>query len=96
MDIKEAIEFIGSFKEVVTSIDIENGEGGAIEEYNDKIDGIIGLLQRGEKYEEMWIELLAEHGCDYIEKKHGKYFIIMNIMKEYEQKYFPKGANDDK
>lgn len=45
MNTEEAIEFLETFKEVVTSLDIENGEGKAIEEYNDKIDGVGQLLQ---------------------------------------------------
>ena len=84
MDTEEvAIEFVRSFKEVVTSIDIENGDGKAIEEYNDKIDNVIDLLKRGEKYEA-------------IEKGIKQYCLILenqNVLKEVirlEQKYFPK------
>lgn len=91
MNTKEAIEFMKSFIEVITSIDIRNGDKKSIEIYNDKINRIIDLLKRGEKYEEMWEECKKDISRASVEnwEVYTERFILE--MKKLEQKYFPEG-----
>lgn len=65
MNTEEAIEFMNTFIEVITSIDIRNGDKESIEQYNDKINEVINLIKQGEKYWQMWEEFKNKYG-----KKH--------------------------
>ena len=97
MEVKEAIKFdyinfLKSFKELVTR-EFCNPPG--IRDVNKRIDEIIALLQRGEKYQQMWDRL--EHGVvyddegDYIYSWSGKLIGHMHrIKRDVEQKHFPK------
>jgi len=95
MNTKEAIEFTRSFKDIVTSIDMENDDEKAIEQYNNKIDNVIELLKRGEKFEAMWEEFSKKYGNYYyaydvrgdVCRKHE---YIETFLNKLEQKYFPK------
>ena len=75
MDTKEIIEWIENCMDENLS-----------EEYdNKKMKNIIKLLQRGEKYEEMWEEFEFYIGqCSEA---------LINKMHLLEQKYFPKGGS---
>ena len=93
MNTKNPIEFIKTFKTVVTSIDIENGEGKAIEEYNDKIDEVIELLQNGKKHEEMWGKLKKRGNELGLFMENVPINLEGNLdefMEEFEKKYYPK------
>ena len=98
MNTKEAIEFMKSFIEVITSIDIRNGDKKSIEIYNDKINRIIDLLKRGEKYEAMWKELKYKFEILHKDIETGEEYytgVINKIdIKELEQKYFPKPSDN--
>ena len=73
MNTKEAIDLLERLK---------NPHLGWLKEHNDNIDNIIALLQRGEKYEEMWKEFSLNEG-DLVR-------VVNCIKHRYEQKYFPK------
>jgi len=87
MDTKKAIEFLESFKDKVTSIDIEEGNERAIEEYNDELNKVINLLQRGEKYEAMFktfVQFIFNWRYPISHK------VMRDKVKELRQKYFLK------
>lgn len=105
MKTKEAIQFVESFTDTITSIDIEEGNKNMIEEYNNKICKVIELLKCGEKYEAMvdelinvgkntwamWVELKANYQ-KVDEFTQTKY--VAGFMNKLEQKYFPKPSKD--
>ena len=74
MNTKETIEWIK-----------ERMDENLSEEYdNKKMNNIIELLQRGEKYEEMWNE-----ARDYFQNDLD----LDEYMEDIKQKYFPKGGS---
>jgi len=87
MDTKKAIEFLESFKDKVTSIDIEEGNERAIEEYNDELNKVINLLQRGEKYEAMFKTFVQSIFNWRYPISHK---VMRDKVKELRQKYFLK------
>ena len=91
MNNKKAIEFLESFKDKITSIDIEEGNKEAIEKYNNEINKVIELLQHGEKYRLMWNKFKNIHGD--IDTPIG---YIKNLVKPFEQKYLSIKEGDIK
>lgn len=100
MKIKEAIEwirnvpkinlYIGTKKEGKGKILFTNGiKDCTEEEYYKDINEVISLLQRGEKFEQMWNEIATMYKlpCYGLENQAFK-----DIVKYLEQKYFPKEA----
>jgi len=92
MNTKEAIEFMLNVRpgELLYA---KNNE--AYHEYKSeisKIDEVIGLLKRGEKFEQMWKLLKNKSGFRKIEHVFTEFqCTIEEIMESYEQKHFPKG-----
>ena len=82
MNTEEAIEFCETFKDKITDIDMENGDAEMMEEYNNEISKVISLLQQGEKYRQMWLELYDI----------ASEFNFFPLMDKLEQKYFPEGG----
>ena len=79
MNTKEAIDWIEDCKDQNLS-----------EEYdNKKMNEIVKLLKRGEKYEKMFNTILNW-------TMHDGSFIPVKELINLEQKYFPKEANNDK
>ena len=92
MEIKEAIEFVREIKHS------GNGYGNSyISDFN-KLKDIISLLQQGEKYRLMWEETkLQNYVCYRVfnnrkAKKLSYQIGISELMKDIEEKYFPKGV----
>lgn len=87
MNTKEAIEITKSFK-----------SGLNIKHFKDEVnyfDSIIELLQRGEKYKNMWGEIKEELKVRKNFKIPEKYLAVQGgtviyLMEILEQKYFPK------
>ena len=82
MGTKEAIEFLKKIK----NLELYSDMG-----YIFEADEIIGLLQRGEKFEKMWgeVETLFTSRSD----RQGGEWLGNNILRNMEdimQKYFPK------
>ena len=92
--IKEAIEFCESFKDCVTSMDIEDGQVEGIEKYNDGINDTVALLQQGEKYRQIWEEI-SRGKYALMEFDNEGYEKGVKSFKELQQKYFPKEAKQD-
>lgn len=82
MKIKKAIEFLKTFKDKVTSIDIENGDEKMIEEYNDEIDEVISLLQQGKKYRQMY--LWSAKLCEEFKEEFKKLQSYQEMWEELE------------
>jgi len=80
MDTKEAVEFINSIEWIY----YENGT--EIEKKNE----VVQLLQRGEKYEEMWNHLYCEYGEVFLNDYRNPEILLEEKMEELKQKYFPK------
>jgi len=101
MNTQEAIEFTESFKDRITSIDIEEGNTESIKTYNNEIDKVINLLQQGEAYRQMWEEFRRIYGEDLMNlesylwdrTKYGNTWVGINEgMNRLEQKHFPNEA----
>ena len=79
MEVKEAINWIfdiwHEWENIYGSDAEQNLESGK------KLDQVIALLQRGEKFEEMWKEIRSE-------------YVIYKGEKKIMQKYFPKEEAD--
>ena len=88
MDTKEAIDFTKRIKHS------GNGYGNSyISDFN-KLEDVITLLQRGEKYRQMWGELEKEK-CLLIDFDDEGYFKGQRKLDDIKQKYFPKEAEKD-
>lgn len=93
MEVKEAIEFLESCKDCITSMDIEDGQEEGINKYNGEIDKAIILLKRGEKYEQLWGKL-KQQSINAFNNNRSNMGALSNYtdMEILEQKYFPKGG----
>ena len=90
MNTKEAIDWIEDCKDQNLS-----------EEYdNKKMNEIVKLLKRGEKYRELWEEFkrkykyypMAKINKDGLLECTTDNMLVEYNMDEFEQKYFPKGG----
>ena len=94
MNTEEAIDFIKN-EFVYMSYVAANYHHTVVEAemFENSKKRVIELLQRGEKYEEMWGWLdnsVNANGMEYNRKWKKQ---VGNIMADIEQKYFPKGGN---
>ena len=78
MNTKEAIEWIKTKAFCLDTM----GDEKKLRDFECNQDGIISLLKRGEKYEQMWEEF--QYYISGISK------VLPNKMCSLEQKYFPK------
>jgi len=84
METKEAIEFV-SYHKITTADTFYGNEDERIEE-NKKLDEVVEILQRGEKFEALYKEIKENVlNCEYCEN------IEINKL---EQKYFPKPSDN--
>ncbi len=67
---------------------------GYINESHKKIDKVISLLQRGEKFEQMWEDIKFEltDPDDKPKDPSDDWGLIYSTIEELEQKYFPGGV----
>jgi len=89
MDTKEAINWIFDIWHEWENVYGISGEQNLKE--GKKMDEVIELLKRGEKYEAMWNDLWE--GLEFKSNKdllHMNYEDFVNYMKEIKQKYFLK------
>jgi len=96
MGIKEAIKFdyinfLKSFKELITR-EFYNPPG--IRDVNKRIDEIIALLKRGEKYEAIVKKVKGKYGHTIV-RWTGNCKTLREEIRELEQKFFPKEAKND-
>jgi len=96
MNTKQAIEFLSNLKAPTILTDIKEGNGENIKIANNKIDKIINLLKRGEKYKATIIEIakIADNEIyPYANDEERLKYILEEIEimnKGGRRKYFPK------
>ena len=107
METKEAIELCDEIKGMLSAVVMTEQ---SYNETLNGVDDVIELLQRGEKFEkkfleifnenkkvwQMWDEFKENFGNGTMENDvGGRLGPINNIMDNYEQKYFPKEADNE-
>jgi len=96
MNTKKAIKFCVDLKRLAWNM--------YFEEYTDKekqqyLEGVIKLLQRGKKYEQMWENFKKKYGNYWgafdVRKNHSNITYIADLIDKFKQKYFPKGDKNE-
>ena len=106
MEINKAIEFMETFKDKVTDMDMENGDAEMMEEYNNEISKVISLLQQGEAYQQIVEDIEYELNWHKPEEplftaklevsKDEEYCNeILDLITNIKQKYFPKEVDHE-
>jgi len=83
MKIQEAIKWIFELWHEWENVYGVSGE--QVLKEGKKMDEVIELLQRGEKFEKMWGEL-----CERVYRIDSKFSNIRNIIEKLETKHFPE------
>lgn len=88
MNTQEAIKFLENDILTISIID------QSVEEYYEKIKGVISLLRRGEKYEAIYNEIWEHFEFSPTkELLHMNYEDFVKLLIKLNQKYFPKESD---